>query len=551
MQKLFEFRAFILLVFVFVLSQPLASTTYYFDQIRGNDSHPGTSIIYPWRSLSMLQELKLLPGDSILLTANQNHSGSLILQNVRGSEEDPIVISSYTWWSNSDNLRATVDAKGFLHGILLRDCSHIQVDNLNIVGNGGKISSDDQEEISMRCGVLINTTRPVMSEDIVLSKLYISDIFFEDPGFKRGEQEVRTPNGTQSYGWGIRFINRTTGAEMRNMIVRDCVIKNVAHTGIKFTGRDHNIKHIKVYNNRVTSSGGPGIQMSGIEHGHIRGNHISYSGSKDDSRKWGRGSGLWTWGSDHVIIEHNYFMYAHGPADSAGCHIDFNCNHVVVQYNFSAHNAGGFCEILGNNRNCAYRYNISVNDGHRIKGQNDAFQEGKLFWLSGYVGRNKKRHGPYNSYFYNNTIYVSADIIAKIAVTKTAEGILIANNIFYVEGESKAVLGDQYNPALGGFQDIPNVIFKNNLFLHKDFWPEEVLVQPEYLKIANPYFASEGGTDILHYIPTNKDVIKDQGIVIPKIPSDSVGLEIGLQVKKDILNNPIQGLPDMGAIEIP
>ena len=109
---------------------------------------------------------------------------------------------------------------------------------------------------------------------------------------------------------------------------------------------------------------------------------VHSSGSNDDSRKWGRGSGLWTWGSSDIIIEHNHFLHANGPADSAGCHIDFNCSNVVVQYNFSAYNAGGFCEILGNNYNCAYRYNISVNDGHRVKGENRAFQEGKTFWLS-------------------------------------------------------------------------------------------------------------------------------------------------------------------------
>ena len=28
-----------------------------------------------------------------------------------------------------------------------------------------------------------------------------------------------------------------------------------------------------------------------------KGNNINFSGSFDDTRKWGRGSGLWTWGS--------------------------------------------------------------------------------------------------------------------------------------------------------------------------------------------------------------------------------------------------------------
>ena len=34
---------------------------------------------------------------------------------------------------------------------------------------------------------------------------------------------------------------------------------------------------------------------------------------------------------------------------------------------------------VGNNYNCAYRNTIRVNDGYRIKGENNAFQEGKHF----------------------------------------------------------------------------------------------------------------------------------------------------------------------------
>jgi hypothetical protein len=290
--------------------------------------------------------------------------------------------------------------------------------------------------------------------------------------------------------------------------------------------------------------------MSGIISGHIKGNYVSHSGSDDDGRKWGRGSGLWTWGSDDVLIENNYFLHANGPADSAGCHIDFNCKHVVVQYNLSAHNAGGFCEILGNNHNCAYRYNISINDGHRVKGKEGAFQEGKTYWLSGYVGRQKKRHGPYNSYFYNNTIYSNADILSKVAVTKTAEGVLITNNIFCIEGPTKAVLGDQYNPDIGGFGDIPNVFFENNLFLADSIWPEEVLIQPGEFLSGDPEFLEKGSVNPMDYIPTNINLIKDKGIEIPHIPNDLLGLKIGLKVSKDILGNPIKRLPDLGAIEV-
>jgi hypothetical protein len=282
----------------------------------------------------------------------------------------------------------------------------------------------------------------------------------------------------------------------------------------------------------------------------VDGNIVDSSGSNNDSRKWGRGSGLWTWGTVNVVIQHNSFLNANGPGDSAGCHIDFNCSDVVVQYNFSANNAGGFCEILGNNYNCAYRYNISVNDGHRVKGINGAFQEGKIYWLSGYVGSNQKPKGPFNSYFYNNTIYTKKEIAANFAVAKSSEGILIANNIFCIEGESKLVAGDQYMPETIGSTPIENYIFENNLYLNESNWPKEVLIQDKSPLIGDPRFQNKGGLKIEDYIPQNIQFIKDKGIEIEKLKDDLVGLKIGLDVKHDILGNKISDIPDIGAIEL-
>jgi len=296
-------------------------------------------------------------------------------------------------------------------------------------------------------------------------------------------------------------------------------------------------------------TGGPGIQMSGVVNAIVRNNRVNKSGSHNDSRKWGRGSGLWTWGSRDVLIEKNYFLNASGPGDSAGAHIDFNCSNVILQYNFSANNAGGFCEILGNNYNCAYRYNISVNDGYRIKGKDGAFQEGKLFWLSGYNGK-RKRRGPYNSYFYNNTMYVKKEILTKIAIDKATSGVLITNNIFYIEGKSKAVLGDQYNPEKEGETTIKNLVFQNNLFLKNNNWPKELPIQDDRAIIGNPNFANAGGDRIVDYIPLDTRLIQNKGIEIDLIPNDSIGLPVGLRVNYDILGNRIEGLPDMGAIEL-
>ena len=526
------------------------SRNHYVHPDIGSDQGDGTSK-RPFRSLSQISNLRLNPGDSVLLAAGTTSRGSVELKNVTGAAGRPIVISSYQAGQSSGNQLAVIDAKGFANGILLENCSFIEVSRLEISAKGGAMKMTDGKVPEMRCGILVHSTQPGTFRDITLSGLVIKDIFYEEEGFSRGKDEVRSANGTQRYGWGIRFINQTDGALLQNLKVENCEISNVAHTGLKFTGKGKSIENISVLNNRLTATGGPGIQMSGVKGGWVKGNTVDRSGSSDDSRKWGRGSGLWTWGTDDVLIEHNSFMNANGPGDSAGCHIDFNCKNVVVQYNLSANNAGGFCEILGNNHNCAYRYNISVNDGWRVKGQNGAFQEGKIFWLSGYVGEKQKPKGPFNSYFYNNTIYVSREMAANFAVAKSSSGILIANNIFYIEGTSKLVAGDQYQPEEIGSKPIPNTIFENNLYLSDTNWPKEVLIQDGSPVTGNPEFQNRGGLNIVDYIPANFDLIKDRGIKISSIPSDTIGLTIGLTVQKDILGREIKGLPDMGAIELP
>lgn len=517
--------------------------SYYFNVKTESDQNSGLSPEAPFRSLKKINELSLQPGDRILLSAGQVFEESLVLKDLRGSVDREIYVGTY----GENDKKATIEAAGYFNGILIQDCAHIRVANLEITANGK--GTDTTVDEDMRCGVLVKTSKTGTYENITLEGLDIHDVFYEDPGFRRGKGEVRTANGTQSYGWGIRFINRTDGALLKNLKVLNCQVKNVAHTGIKFTAFTDGIQGVEVSDCRVLKTGGPGIQMSGVYDGNVKNCVVNYSGSKDDSRKWGRGSGLWTWGSSNIIIQHNEFRNANGPGDSAGCHIDFNCRNVIVQYNFSYKNAGGFIEILGNNYNCAYRYNISVDDGHRVKGEAGAFQEGKTFWLSGYRG-DKKRSGPFNSYIYNNTIYVSDSIAAKIAVTKVAKGVMVANNIFCIKGGSQAVLGDQYKPEKDGSGSVRNVVFKNNLFLKTKNWPQEVLIQDEAPQYGNPDFMNPGGDSFSDYVPQNKSLIRNKGIRIPLLPNDSVGLISGLKVGKDIMGRPIKGNPDMGAVEL-
>jgi len=547
---------------IMAFSTAALGETYYLHSTKGDDGNTGISEKSPWKTLGRLNKLRFEPGDKILLAAGKKFWGSLVLRNVRGDADNPVIVSTWGTDDGAEDSYATINAKGRLFGLHIINSSHLHVENVIIDANGGAVNSwqrkmheklvkkGTREKTMMRVGVIVETDKSGTFEGVTLDNLVVQNVFFHDPGLQRPASETRTHNGTQEYGWGIRFFASRKGV-IKNSRISNSLISNVAHTGIKFGTRGGTIDGVTIENNRIIKTGGPGMQFGGVKNARVTDNVVFKSGSDDDGRKWGRGSGMWTWGSENFIIEYNAFIQANGPADSTGFHVDFNCSNIVFQYNLSARNAGGFIEILGNNHNSAYRYNISVNDGYRIKGENGDYQEGKTFWLSGFVGKDREHKGPYNTYIYNNTIYVDESVKPKVTIAKTTQGLLVANNIFHIVGNARLVKGDQYRPKKDGTPtEVPRTIFKNNLFLHQASWPARVLVQDEAPIFGDAEFSKPGGIKLEDYIPANVALVQDKGVEIQMIPGDDNGLITGLKAKHDIMGNPITGKPDMGAIEI-
>jgi hypothetical protein len=251
-----------------------------------------------------------------------------------------------------------------------------------------------------------------------------------------------------------------------------------------------------------------------------------------------------------VLIEKNRFMHARGKGDSCGIHIDFNCRDVVVQYNLSVDNEGGFVEILGNNFNCAYRYNISINDGARVKGKGGAHQEGKVLWTSGFVGTHQKKQGPINSYIYNNTVYVGPGRRSCFSIAPTTEGLLIANNIFHLMGETEDVLGDQDQRRSKRIGRIPRSLVSHNLYLPGSVLPDSLPLVERDRILGDPQFRNPGGLEPTDYIPGDASLVKDRGLVIPLLEGDPDGLRTGLAVTQDFFGNRIRGIPDIGAVQM-
>lgn len=512
---------------------------YFVDPIDGNNENSGLTAEEPLKDLEGVFLENAQPGCQVLFKAGTTYQGTLHFKGVKGTAKEPIRISTY--WDNGDSApAATIDGAGEKAAIRLDDCSHFVIENLYITANGGGWKGQEGQD-NMRCGVLVNTTLPNdTSEHITLSNLEIKDIFYYDEGYER-PKDTGSANGTGGYGYGVRFINQAENTLMRHVSVRDCSIDGVSHTGLKFTGKGGSmswIRDVEVENVGVIYSGGPGMQMGSVRNAHVHHCSVDQSGSDNDKRNWTRGSGLWTWGCDSVLVEHNRFTNASGPADSFGSHIDFDCKNVIFQYNFYANNIGGFVEILGNSHNCSYRYNISVNDGKRTQGQ-----PGRTIWFSGYCG-GSKRKGPYNTYVYNNTIYTSEDMVSRYAIEKTSQGVLLANNIFHIMGETKSV-SNSSQPAK---PDGPDVFFRNNLFLKENNFPEVQMGGDKAPLFGDANFKNPGGDQIEDYVPQNKDLVYGKGVQIEKLQGDTIGLYLGLSVTKDILGNDLNGRIDLGAV---
>jgi hypothetical protein len=504
--------------------------TFYLDSHGGNDTQSGRSMDQAWQSLSKANQSPLKAGDTLVLKRGGRFEGGLSL-TLQGTAQKPIVIDAY-----GEGHAPIIDAKGHLAGVHLINSHHVVVKDLEITADGGK--PRDDSDPGLRYGVYVQSSKGSTSH-ITLENLTITRIY---PEVAR-KHEGKNPTTYLGTAIAIEGEERTPGS---HFTIRGCRISETGFKAVSLT----RVGNVQVLDNLMTDIGGPAIQPGRVEDLIVRGNTVVRSGSSLDPRMHARGSGIWPWTCKRVLIEKNKFMHARGKGDSCGIHIDYNCSDVVVQYNLSIDNEGGFVEILGKNHNCAYRYNISVNDGFRVKKQNGAFQEGKILMTSGYVGGGKAKDGPYNSYIYNNTIFVEENTRSCFSIAPSTQGLLVANNIFHILGKTVNVLDDQDKRKDKRVSAIPRVFVRNNLYISDSVVPPNLPYKDSNPFIGDAGFKNPGGFEATDYIPQNRQLVKDQGIEIPALNGDPAGIRIGLKITHDFLGNPISGKPDLGAIEI-
>jgi len=142
-----EFRRFLLLgISIFIVLSTKAET-YYVSSSTGDDSNPGTSLEFPWKTLDKVNSQSFSPGDQVLfkrgdrwagtiLVRNSGTSGSSVLYGSYGSGSSPVLVGTKEvsdWSLHTGNIYRSLKGKTE-PSQLFEDGKRLQISRLPATG---------------------------------------------------------------------------------------------------------------------------------------------------------------------------------------------------------------------------------------------------------------------------------------------------------------------------------------------------------------------------------------------------------------------------------
>lgn len=467
------------------------SSSIYVSSVSGNDSNNGLTPETALQSLGKVNSMKLLPGDSILFKAGETFVGKLLIQNESGSDEAPILFSNY-----GEGDFPLLNGDGYLSTIHVVNSEYLHFSNLEIKNDGGPAKPGDPE--NLRYGMYFENS---FTDGTFFSHYRIDNLTFRNiyPTIEVTEDDNTGVNAhaiITSGSWG----DETNPTRFNDMQIENCLFTRTARHATVFKA----INNLVIKNNLFEHVGGAGMVIgNGCTNILVEKNITDHTGSSIDNRMAGRGSGIWCFHSKNLTVQYNHFMYASGIHDSYGMHIDIGNRNVVYQYNYSVGNEGGFVEILGENVNVGYRYNLSIADGWRKRGN----RHGQIFWLAGWSGDPKNPVGSDSIFVYNNSIYVPDTITPGIWIENVSKNARIYNNIIHAENEFGPVVIK--NDA--DYNDFDHNIWYGNI---PELDEDGESYRGANALTSNPLFTDEPVIDSLGFILQNGSPAFDSGKLI-------------------------------------
>tara|TARA_B110000003_G_scaffold74720_1_gene76261 strand:- start:7681 stop:9372 length:1692 start_codon:yes stop_codon:yes gene_type:complete len=518
-----------------------ASKSYFISASSGNDKNTGRTKDSPWASLSRVKNQRLRPGDTVYFKSGDVFNGQLVIDE-SGAAEAPIHFTAYGEGELPVIDSAAMKGGSPLAAVLVVDQDHLEVSRLNIKNFRTKKRRGVTNLDAF--GILVKNTGKRNLRGYDFHDLVVEDVF--------PIEARKTFNSTSVTG--IRFEtsavdNNSRAYNTSDIYIHDNFLRRTARFGIAIRHRASKLKgvtgtaldydtDVRVINNRCEDTGGSCVLINGVWNGLLEQNSFIRSGAMVEPKlSVNRGSGAWFFRSKNIVAQHNVSVGSRGHNDSAGMHVDFGNENVLVQYNFTMNNEGYGTEILGQNKNIIWRHNISVHDGirkvdvKRPEGGKSKFP-GKTLFVSDYSA--PKRIQSEDIYIYNNTYVIAANSHPLIELN--GKDIHLWNNLFVVnEGGS---LGRKVTFGWGGGDglDMQGNVFSGNIspdFIRGDRKPATVKISFVGVPEDPETYAVDSAFRKSH----------DVGISVehPSFPAAGKGIfrHVTVVPKVDIFDNPI------------
>lgn len=424
--------------------------TYYVSSLHGDDSNDGTSKDSPFRSLKKINRQKRGPGDRILLERGSVFDEEYLHIFGGGTREYPVVVDAYgegempviaaagsgLWYQNYG---APLDSpthvwKGYVSSaVLLYDAEYITVRNIEIT-NQVLLEGEyyNQGDLMNRTGVSIVAKDGGTLHRIELDNLYIHDV--------SGNVYDKHLNNGGIYACALTPSDesRTGIARYDGLHIHHCKVERCRRWGIaagytyqhgKFTAleipdetaRTYGSEHVVIEHNYLKDIGGDGITPMYCFQPLVQYNvseDIALEMNPDVYTEAGERAGMtaaamWPWKCKSALFQYNEASRTRFNQDGEAWDADSG-DGTIYQYNYSHDNEGGCIMFCeGESVNNIFRYNISVNDG-----------TGTITPV-----RNIDAH------IYNNT-FIIPEGVPFIRPNMSEGGMLVENNIIISEGQT-------------------------------------------------------------------------------------------------------------------
>jgi len=523
-----------------------AQTSYFIDDISGDDNNKGTSISTPILSIDRINQLNLMPGDSVLFRRGGAWIGNLEPKG-SGLEHKPIVIGAF-----GSGPAPVLNARGVIakgekasYTIRLFNQEYMEIRDLTIKNflpfeKPRELQSQGNKSFvnTPKMGIYIEGKDCGTLHDIHMMNLEVCDVngdmstkhnggIFTEITWNEDENKRKESNfdGLHTEGCYIHHVDRTGWSNTSvwwDRSLHSTWGETLADGKVHIWYPSH---RVVIRNNTFERAGANALIVRVAKAPLVEHCLFTHNGWK------GSGNASFPYNCDDALFQYNEACYTvynteadswnnRKDADAGGFDSDWKCKNTVIQYNYSHHNGyGGILICLsggsatGFNDGTIVRYNIFDDNKHHII----------------------RCSGPTtNTKIYNNVIFSGIENDSVMLLYHKSWGgysdsTAYVNNIFYSGGKGNYVdLGKSTRN-----------IFKANTFYgsiaSEPYDPQK--------SNKNPLFKGEiapvsNWKNFLRFIPQLNSPVIDQGVPVEGHPG------------KDFIGNPVIGEPDRGAFEV-